>query len=89
MSSTDTTTCEHGGWIYDTWDSHKITCEDCGTRGTIPACTVDGHHCEQCGSTDYEDVELGDQGYTACCNEIATYRGDCRAHHNSPTWATR
>jgi len=26
-------------------------------------------HCESCGSTAYEDVNLGDQGYTACCNE--------------------
>lgn len=27
-------------------------------------------HCESCGSTDYEDLHTGDQGYTACCNEL-------------------
>ena len=29
-------------------------------------------HCQQCGSTDYEDVEFGpreNDGYTTCCNE--------------------
>jgi hypothetical protein len=26
-------------------------------------------HCESCGSEDYEDLNCGDQGYTACCNE--------------------
>jgi hypothetical protein len=25
--------------------------------------------CSLCGSTDREDLETGDQGYTACCNE--------------------
>jgi ribosomal protein L37E len=31
---------------------------------------VDGKpHCQQCGSTDREDLYHGDQGYTACCNE--------------------
>lgn len=37
-------------------------------------------HCQQCGSTDYEDVGFealreGD-GYTACCNERAVYPRD-------------
>lgn len=26
-------------------------------------------HCELCGTFDYESLETGDQGYTACCNE--------------------
>lgn len=32
--------------------------------------------CSQCGSTDYEDLYLGDQGYSACCNEpvVSTWR---------------
>lgn len=46
-------------------------------------CTIDGPHCENCGSTDYEDVNLGDQGYTACCNELVSYgTQDCRNHHS-------
>lgn len=35
--------------------------------------TIQGRHCQQCGSTDLEDLDYGDQGYTACCNEIALY----------------
>lgn len=31
---------------------------------------VEGRHCQQCGTTDYESLETGDQGYTACCNEL-------------------
>jgi len=46
------------------------------------ACNIDGTHCESCGSTDYEDVHCGDQGYTACCNELISYdRQGCRNHH--------
>lgn len=30
-------------------------------------------HCENCGSTDREDLDYGDQGYTACCNELVCY----------------
>lgn len=34
---------------------------------------VEGRHCQQCGSTDPEDLETYDdpdyQGYTRCCNE--------------------
>jgi hypothetical protein len=45
-------------------------------------CTTLPLHCENCGSTDYEDVELGDDGYTACCNELKAYGpADCRGHH--------
>jgi hypothetical protein len=32
---------------------------------------VVGLHCQQCGTTDYESLTTGDDGYTACCNEIA------------------
>jgi hypothetical protein len=28
-------------------------------------------HCSSCGTTDYEALETGDQGYTACCNKRA------------------
>ncbi len=39
-------------------------------------------HCQQCGSTDYEDVNTHDdpdlQGYSACCNEIVIWGGACR-----------
>jgi hypothetical protein len=30
-------------------------------------------HCSSCGSTDYEDLNTGDQGYTACCNKRVCY----------------
>jgi hypothetical protein len=55
-------------------------------RGFVPAyrtgCTITGTHCENCGATDYESINLGDQGYSACCNEIVTNQHDCRNHHN-------
>jgi hypothetical protein len=45
-------------------------------------CTINDRHCENCGSTNYEDVELGDEGYTSCCNELIAYTsGICRNHH--------
>lgn len=47
----------------------------------MPKCTIAERHCESCGSMDYEDVNLGDQGYSACCNEIVTDQSSCRAHH--------
>lgn len=34
-----------------------------------------GPHCEQCGSTDPEDLNEGDQGYSACCNECICWGG--------------
>ena len=40
-------------------------------------------HCQACGSDDYEDLNHGDQGYTACCNERVVdrcYAEDC--YHN-------
>lgn len=39
----------------------------------LSASRIAGTHCENCGSTDREDLETGDQGYTACCNELACY----------------
>jgi len=45
-------------------------------------CTTNQLHCENCGSTDHEDL-LGDQGYTACCNELTATAASCRGHHNS------
>jgi len=44
-------------------------------------CTETYPHCENCGSVDYEDVNLGDDGYTACCNELVATSHDCRGHH--------
>jgi len=48
---------------------------------TTKQCTIKQRHCEQCGSTDPEDVNDGDQGYSACCNEIVTDARWCRGHH--------
>lgn len=45
-------------------------------------CTIPATHCENCGSKDYEDLHTGDDGYTACCNELIAYgASDCRNHH--------
>lgn len=46
-------------------------------------CTTSQVHCENCGSTDPEDVSnlVDTDGYTRCCNEIATTSHDCRGHH--------
>jgi len=41
-------------------------------------------HCSNCGTTDYESLHTGDQGFTACCNEpvctagMACYCGNAR-----------
>lgn len=35
----------------------------------------------EASSTDYEDVSLGDQGYSACCNEVVIWGGDCADGH--------
>jgi hypothetical protein len=43
-------------------------------------CTINEWHCENCGSTDVEDLD-GDQGYTACCNELPADSVVCRNHH--------
>lgn len=45
------------------------------------SCKTTERHCENCGSTDYEDVHCGDQGYSACCNELVVDGRDCRDHH--------
>ncbi len=44
-------------------------------------CTRKGTHCENCGNDDYESINLGDQGYSACCNELVTDPTFCRNHH--------
>jgi hypothetical protein len=50
--------------------------------GTEMGCQIKERHCENCGSTDYEDLETGDQGYTACCNELIAWSSDsCLNHH--------
>lgn len=46
-----------------------------------PNCTINARHCENCGSTSIEDLDYGDQGYTACCNELVTDQRSCRDHH--------
>lgn len=44
-------------------------------------CTTNTRHCENCGSTDPEDL-TGNDGYSACCNElIVSGADDCRNHH--------
>jgi len=43
-------------------------------------CDIQVAHCQNCGSTDYEDLNTGDQGYTACCNEPVEY-GPCGSEH--------
>ncbi len=43
-------------------------------------CTIPTTHCENCGSTDPEDIQTSD-GYTVCCNELLGYPGSCRNHH--------
>lgn len=32
-------------------------------------------HCENCGTLDLEALMTGDQGYTACCNELVCHGG--------------
>ena len=44
--------------------------------------TINEPHCQQCGRTDYESLETGDQGYTACCNEIVIYPMDQQGAYN-------
>jgi hypothetical protein len=43
-------------------------------------CTETLTHCENCGSTDPEDLH-GEDGYTDCCNELKATSHDCRGHH--------
>lgn len=45
------------------------------------ACKTAQRHCEMCGSTDYEDTDLGDQGYSACCNELVVDGSYCDGGH--------
>lgn len=52
----------------------------------MSTCTTNQLHCENCGSTDLEDVgnyaRSENDGYTACCNErVAWDSSDCRNHH--------
>ena len=50
----------------------------------MSGCAVEGSHCEQCGSTDREDLTTGDQGYSACCNELIVWSAsECRNHHGA------
>lgn len=48
----------------------------------MKSCTINQAHCQLCGSTDYEDLSTGDQGYTACCNEpVESGSRSCRGGH--------
>lgn len=50
----------------------------------MAGCTIQERHCENCGSTSIEDLDYGDEGYTACCNELQSYGpADCRNHHGT------
>lgn len=54
------------------------------------SCSVTIKHCENCGSTDPEDVQALD-GYTGCCNELVAFGAtDCRNFHgeNADEWDT-
>lgn len=46
-------------------------------------CKIAATHCENCGSTDNEDLDVFDNdGYTLCCNELVAYgAASCRNHH--------
>lgn len=46
-------------------------------------CTTAARHCEQCGSTDREDVGAG--SYSSCCNELIVTSSDCDNFHGSIT----
>jgi hypothetical protein len=53
-----------------------------GALGGGSPCAIDEPHCEQCGSTDGEDTRCGEQGYSACCNELVVFgSADCRGFH--------
>lgn len=52
----------------------------------MSTCHISTEHCENCGSTDPEDVGFEavreNDGYSACCNEIVAWGSrDCRNHH--------
>jgi hypothetical protein len=51
----------------------------------MTGCQTTEQHCENCGSTSPEDVGYDalrrNDGYTDCCNELATDRRSCRGHH--------
>lgn len=47
------------------------------TQGDTDMKIIAEDHCQQCGSTDWQDLNDGDQGYTGCCNERVISRGDC------------
>lgn len=46
-------------------------------------CNICQTHCENCGSTDYEDVDrFANHGYSTCCNELIVANNDeCRGFH--------
>lgn len=47
----------------------------------MSTCQINQRHCENCGSTDPEDLQ-GEDGYTSCCNECESFGpADCRNHH--------
>lgn len=50
------------------------------SRGTVTVAVIEVEHCESCGATDYESLMTGDQGYTACCNEVVAAGGSCESH---------
>lgn len=43
-------------------------------------CDIKMDHCENCGSTDPEDLD-GDDGYSACCNEGIVNNKECNGNH--------
>lgn len=45
-------------------------------------------HCECCGSTEAEDLYNGDQGYTACCNELVCHGDTTVTYRETETGTT-
>lgn len=54
----------------------------------ISAKMVEGVHCSQCGSTDYEDLEGDGEGYTGCCNKTSCSGGSrWGGGYSGSTWS--
>lgn len=64
---------EHPVWANHFADAYTVP-------ATSTSLTVD--HCSLCGSTSWENLNTGDQGYTACCNEPVISKCDENCDHS-------